>query len=142
MSPSTAPCPPTPQAPYAYEMPRAPYEAGCACTTPPPPPPPHTHYAYGPPPGMGERGYNGRFAQAYPAACARGIHAWGTSFSARRPMRMTRAVEAESDGGSIGMSGGGGGGINGVSMAHTDDAATKLSDRVRRRRRDEHVEKE
>ncbi|KAJ7474994.1 hypothetical protein FB451DRAFT_1558187 [Mycena latifolia] len=70
-----------------------------------PPPPPHAHYAHGPPPGVDERGDDGR----HPVLGAP-PHAHGTHGGCR--------IGA---GGGIGM------------VVHTDDAATKLSDRVRRR---------
>ncbi|KAJ7474970.1 hypothetical protein FB451DRAFT_1397838 [Mycena latifolia] len=83
------------------------------------PPGYHAHYAYGPPPAVDERGYDGRYAKGYPVLGAR-PHAHDTH-----------------DGSGIcgiGMGeGSGGGGAGGVPVVHTDDAATKLSDRVRRR---------
>ncbi|KAJ7463343.1 hypothetical protein FB451DRAFT_1403985 [Mycena latifolia] len=103
-----------------YEMPR--YGAGMYIYGAPPGytplPPPHAHYAYG-------RGCGRARARRAVRAAADG---------ARGRLRVPAAGDgaAWGDGGPV-SPGAGAGGINSVPVVHTDDAATKLSDHVRRR---------
>ncbi|KAJ7907967.1 hypothetical protein B0H13DRAFT_2662183 [Mycena leptocephala] len=115
--PAHAPHPGDPQQHHYYNLPRG-YQGGYMYAPPPPPPQYHPH------PDDAHRGYDGhphphaQYApQPFPIAHG-GYVPYplpGTILSA--PMAPPQ----------------GGGGAGGIQVVHTDDAATKLSDRVRRR---------